>query len=129
LLVAYFQDHPDEFPDYVVKEFSSDLSPQQRHSLLDNFSQGKIHMFVFHVFSNWSTSDPHHFRLICSDIISRGIDVDCVQSVVNYNVPTHIKKYIHRVGRTARAGKVGTAFSLVEHKEVNHSASVCILFD
>jgi ATP-dependent RNA helicase DDX51/DBP6 len=59
-----------------------------------------------------------YFRLICSDLISRGIDIDCVDTVINYDVPIYMKKYIHRVGRTARAGRQGDAYTLVETHEV-----------
>ncbi|CAH1768151.1 11385_t:CDS:10, partial [Entrophospora sp. SA101] len=53
-----------------------------------------------------------------SNLISRGIDIDCVDTVINYDVPIYMKKYIHRVGRTARAGRQGDAYSLVETHEV-----------
>ena len=56
-------------------------------------------------------------RLICSDLIGRGIDLDNVAVVINYDVPYFMDKYIHRVGRTARAGRQGEAYSLVEKQE------------
>lgn len=43
--------------------------------------------------------------LVCSDVVARGIDIPEVHAVVNYSAPSHIQTYIHRVGRTARAGK------------------------
>ncbi|XP_023931272.1 DEAD-box ATP-dependent RNA helicase 1-like [Lingula anatina] len=52
--------------------------------------------------------------------MARGMDVDNVQYVLSYDSPPYIKTYIHRVGRTARAGKVGTAVSLCEKKEIFH---------
>ncbi|KAF8917314.1 ATP-dependent RNA helicase dbp6, partial [Dissophora ornata] len=58
--------------------------------------------------------------LICSDLISRGMDLSPVSVVINYDTPVYMKKYIHRVGRTARAGKSGTAYSLVEMQEARH---------
>lgn len=57
-------------------------------------------------------------RLICSDLISRGMDIPHVSHVINYDVPIDIRKYIHRVGRTARAGREGDAWSLIEEQEV-----------
>jgi ATP-dependent RNA helicase DDX51/DBP6 len=57
-------------------------------------------------------------RLICSDLISRGMDIPHVSHVINYDVPIDIRKYVHRVGRTARAGREGDAWSLVEEQEV-----------
>lgn len=57
-------------------------------------------------------------RLVCSDLISRGIDISHVSHVVSYDAPVDIRKYVHRVGRTARAGRTGDAWSLVEEQEV-----------
>jgi superfamily II DNA/RNA helicase len=57
--------------------------------------------------------------LICSDLVSRGMDISHVSHVVNYDVPVDIRKYVHRVGRTARAGREGDAWSLVEEQEVS----------
>lgn len=50
--------------------------------------------------------------------MARGMDIDDVQYVISYDPPPYIKTYIHRVGRTARAGKEGTALSLLQKKEV-----------
>ncbi|KAG0289110.1 ATP-dependent RNA helicase dbp6 [Linnemannia gamsii] len=86
----------------VVAEFSSDLPKSKRASILRAFNNGEIHL------------------LICSDLISRGMDLSPVSCVINYDSPVYMKKYIHRVGRTARAGKSGTAYSLVEMQEARH---------
>lgn len=59
------------------------------------------------------------FSLVCSDLISRGIDISHVSHVVSYDAPVDMRKYVHRVGRTARAGREGNAWSLVEEQEVN----------
>jgi ATP-dependent RNA helicase DDX51/DBP6 len=56
--------------------------------------------------------------LISSDLISRGMDINHVSHVINYDTPIDIRKYIHRVGRTARAGREGDAWTLVEEQEV-----------
>ena len=66
-------------------------------------------------------SDIHvsYIRLVCSDLISRGIDISHVSHVVSYDVPVDMRKYVHRVGRTARAGKTGEAWTLVEEQEVS----------
>jgi ATP-dependent RNA helicase DDX51/DBP6 len=85
-----------------VTEFVGTLPQKQRVRLLTQFKSGEIRVVV------------------CSDVISRGIDLPNVKCVVNYDVPTHIKTYIHRVGRTARAGSEGVAISLVERQEVFH---------
>ena len=57
-------------------------------------------------------------RLVCSDLISCGIDINHVSHVVSYDAPVDMRKYVHRVGRTARAGRTGDAWSLVEEQEV-----------
>ena len=57
------------------------------------------------------------FSLVCSDLISRGLDISHVAHVVSYDVPIDIRKYVHRVGRTARAGRHGEAWTLVEEQE------------
>lgn len=58
------------------------------------------------------------FRLISSDALARGLDILDVQLVVSYDVPKHIKGYIHRAGRTGRAGKPGTAVSILTTNQV-----------
>jgi len=55
--------------------------------------------------------------LLASDLVARGLDVENVAHIVNYDLPKSIKGYVHRVGRTARAGRKGEAWSLVTQKE------------
>ncbi|NXU72041.1 DDX51 helicase, partial [Oreotrochilus melanogaster] len=83
------------FGGVTVAEFSSRLPPSERQRTMKEFEQGKIQL------------------LISTDATARGIDVRGVNYVINYDAPQFIRPYIHRVGRTARAGKVGVAFSLV----------------
>ncbi|KAJ4450547.1 hypothetical protein ANN_01974 [Periplaneta americana] len=78
-----------------VAEISSDLSRTAREKLLHRFSSGKLNV------------------LVSSDALARGMDIPCVDYVVLYSMPKSIKNYIHRVGRTARAGKPGTAVTLL----------------
>ncbi|HMS43672.1 MAG TPA: C-terminal helicase domain-containing protein, partial [Pyrinomonadaceae bacterium] len=70
-------------------------SQSQRESALRDFRQGKTRV------------------LVATDIASRGIDVDAVSHVINYDVPEEPESYVHRVGRTGRAGNIGQAITLV----------------
>jgi ATP-dependent RNA helicase DDX51/DBP6 len=54
---------------------------------------------------------------VASDLVARGLDLSNLALVVNYDVPSSIESYIHRVGRTARAGKMGRALTLYTHKQ------------
>ncbi|XP_045390030.1 ATP-dependent RNA helicase DDX51 [Lemur catta] len=76
-------------------EFSSRYGPGQRRTILKQFEQGKIQL------------------LISTDATARGIDVQAVELVVNYDAPQYLRTYVHRVGRTARAGNAGQAFTLL----------------
>lgn len=57
---------------------------------------------------------------MCSDVIARGLDLPSVSNVISYDTPVDLRKYVHRVGRTARAGREGTAWTLVEKQEALH---------
>ncbi|XP_043413186.1 ATP-dependent RNA helicase DDX51 [Prionailurus bengalensis] len=83
------------FGGVTVAEFSSRCGPGQRKVVLKQFEQGKIRL------------------LISTDATARGIDVQGVQLVVNYDAPQYLRTYVHRVGRTARAGRTGQAFTLL----------------
>jgi len=82
-----------------IFELSGKLTASERKSRLTLFSRGQIN------------------GLICSDALARGIDVPHVDVVLSYDAPRHIKTYIHRVGRTARAGQKGTAITLLTDKD------------
>ena len=62
--------------------------------------------------------------LVATDVVARGIDVDDVEAVFNYDIPTENEFYLHRIGRTARAGRSGKAFSLVSYKERDRMAEI-----
>jgi superfamily II DNA/RNA helicase len=61
---------------------------------------------------------------VATDILSRGIDIDDIDLVINYDVPNDGEDYIHRIGRTARAATSGTAFTLVAEKEQSKFAEI-----
>ncbi|XP_069071271.1 ATP-dependent RNA helicase DDX51 isoform X2 [Pleurodeles waltl] len=83
-------------------EFSSLLSPSERQRTLREFKQGNIQI------------------LISTDATSRGIDIEGVRCVINYDAPQYFRVYIHRVGRTARAGKSGLSFTMLLRVQEEH---------
>ncbi len=80
-------------------EMHSDLDQLQREEAILKFKAGKIHI------------------LIATDIMSRGIDIDDIEMVVNFDVPHEPEDYVHRVGRTARADRTGRAITFISEKE------------
>jgi ATP-dependent RNA helicase DDX51/DBP6 len=97
LLRALIVEHAVQFH---FAEYSSNLAQHERERMLKQFKDGSINL------------------IICSDIMSRGLDLDDVTTVINYDIPKHIKTYIHRVGRTARAGRSGQCFTILRKEEV-----------
>lgn len=85
---------------YKIAEMHSDLEQKQREDVMLDFKSGKINVIV------------------ATDIISRGIDVDNIETVINYDVPKEAEEYVHRVGRTARADREGEALTFINEKEV-----------
>jgi superfamily II DNA/RNA helicase len=62
--------------------------------------------------------------LVCSDVAARGLDIDDVSHVINFDIPTHSEDYVHRIGRTGRAGKDGAAFSLATPDDAKYVAGI-----
>ncbi len=77
----------------------SDLEQKEREEVMLNFRNGKVGV------------------LVATDIVSRGIDVDDIPLVINYDVPRDAEDYVHRIGRTARAANSGEAITLVGQKD------------
>ena len=88
--------------DYVVALISGDLHQKKRISVLEDFKIGKLNI------------------LIATDVASRGIHVDNITHVINYDVPQDPEDYVHRIGRTARAGATGTAITLCCENYATH---------
>jgi len=84
---------------FNADEIHSDLEQDKREEVLSNFRSGKLTV------------------LIATDILSRGIDIDNIELVINYDVPHDGEDYVHRIGRTARAKAEGTAYTLVSISE------------
>lgn len=86
---------------FSVEEIHSDLEQEKREQALLDFKNRKLKI------------------LVATDILSRGIDVEDIDLVINYDVPNDGEDYIHRIGRTARAATDGTAYTFIGPKEQN----------
>ncbi len=84
---------------FSVGAMHSDLSQAERDEAMFRFKSGQIAI------------------LVATDIVARGIDIDDVQLVINFDVPRDAEDYVHRIGRTARAGAEGAAITLVSDKD------------
>ena len=82
-----------------VGEMHSDLEQVQRDEVMHAFKAGRINV------------------LVATDIVARGIDIDDIRLVINYDVPHDCEDYVHRIGRTARANNDGVAITFVSEKE------------
>ncbi len=85
---------------YFAEGLHGDLKQMQRDRVMNGFRKGRTDI------------------LVATDVAARGIDVDDVEAVFNYDIPQDEEYYVHRIGRTGRAGREGKAFSLVVGKEV-----------
>ncbi len=83
-----------------IAEMHSDLDQLKRDDVILNFKSGKVNVIV------------------ATDILARGIDIDDIEMVVNYDVPREAEDYVHRIGRTARANRDGKAITFVSPDEI-----------
>ncbi|MEO2603390.1 DEAD/DEAH box helicase [Clostridium butyricum] len=84
---------------YMVEGMHGDMTQAHRLTTLSKFKEGTLNL------------------LIATDVAARGIDVDGVTHVFNYDLPQDVESYVHRIGRTGRANREGTAYSLVTPKD------------
>jgi len=89
---------------YKVAGLSSDYSQDQRTNALASFKSGKVSI------------------LVATDVAARGLDIPNVEHVVNYTFPLVIEDYVHRIGRTGRAGKTGSAWTFFNGRDNKHLA-------
>ncbi|MBC6989705.1 MULTISPECIES: DEAD/DEAH box helicase [Hymenobacter] len=85
---------------YFAEGLHGDMGQQQRQNTLDKFRKGTLEI------------------LVATDVAARGIDVENVEAVVNYDLPADEEYYVHRIGRTGRAGKSGRAFTFVSGRDI-----------
>lgn len=90
----------------LADEIHSDLDQDKREDVLIQFKSGRLPI------------------LVATDILSRGIDIDNIDLVINYDVPHDGEDYVHRIGRTARAAAEGSAYTLVSQKEQRKFMSI-----
>lgn len=84
---------------YPANAIHGDLDQRQRDRVMQSFRSGDTEL------------------LVATDVAARGVDVDRVTHVVNYDIPQDEESYVHRIGRTGRAGRTGTAMTLIHPKE------------
>ncbi|TVY04116.1 DEAD/DEAH box helicase [Cohnella terricola] len=87
---------------YACDGLHGDLSQNQRDAVMRKFRDGSIDI------------------LVATDVAARGLDVSGVTHVINFDLPQDPESYVHRIGRTGRAGKEGTSWSFVTHREIDH---------
>ena len=87
---------------YLAESFHGDLSQEDRNHTLKLFKAQKLQV------------------LFATDLVSRGLDIDDIACVINYDLPRSPADYIHRIGRTGRAGKAGLAVTFIGHEEQAH---------
>lgn len=91
---------------FSVQAFHSDLEQHERDAILREFKSRKLPIIVG------------------TDILSRGIDVEGISLVINFDVPPDAEDYVHRIGRTARADRTGTAVTFVNEKDQRRFADI-----
>ncbi len=91
---------------YNAEPIHGDMNQMERERVLRRFREGLADL------------------LIATDVAARGLDIDNVTHVINYDVPYDVEQYIHRIGRTGRAGRTGDAITLIYHKERRKLANI-----
>ncbi|MFZ0468279.1 MAG: DEAD/DEAH box helicase [Thiogranum sp.] len=84
---------------HACEALNGDIAQAQRERIVERLKQGKIDI------------------LVATDVVARGLDVQRISHVINYDIPTDVEAYIHRIGRTGRAGKLGDAILFVSPRE------------
>lgn len=107
IIFTNFKNSVDRIADFLTRNgtpamgLSSLMSQSQRNQVIANFK-----------------ADNNKNVLVATDVAARGLDINDVDLVINYELPQDCESYVHRIGRTGRAGKDGKAFSFVSEKDV-----------
>ena len=96
---------------FDVAGLHGDLKQNQRDRILDNFREGNV------------------TTIVATDVAARGIDIDGITLVVNYDVPSDIDSFIHRIGRTGRIGRHGEAWSLVSKDDAPQMSKIIATYN
>jgi len=96
---------------FTAIEIHSDLAQRRREQAMDKFRHGEAKL------------------LVATDLASRGIDVDGITHIINYDIPDDTEVYVHRIGRTARMGNSGTAITFVTREEGKQITAVEMLIN
>ncbi|NMA70135.1 MAG: DEAD/DEAH box helicase [Desulfitobacterium sp.] len=91
---------------YFADGLHGDLSQQQRDRVMRRFREGKVEL------------------LVATDVAARGLDIDNVTHVINFDIPQDPESYVHRIGRTGRAGRKGQAITLISPREYRQLRSI-----
>jgi len=91
---------------FSVGALHGDMDQRSRTNMLAGFKDNQIQL------------------LVASDVAARGLDIPDVSHVFNFDVPIHAEDYVHRIGRTGRAGREGAAFTLVSKPEMKHLEAI-----
>jgi ATP-dependent RNA helicase RhlB len=91
---------------YRAKFLSGDLPQSERLKIIEDFMAGRF---------------PY---LVATDVASRGLHIDDLEMVINYDIPQDSENYVHRIGRTARAGATGVAITLASEKTADHLEAI-----
>ena len=96
---------------FDVAGLHGDLKQNQRERILDKFREGNVR------------------TIVATDVAARGIDIDGITLVINYDVPSDIDSFIHRIGRTGRIGRHGEAWSLVSKDDAPQMGKIVATYN
>ena len=91
---------------FAVAYIHGDMTQNERNQIMEEFRNGNSRV------------------LISTDLLSRGIDIQQISLVINYDIPSNIECYIHRIGRSGRYGRKGTAINFVTNYDVKKMSDI-----